>query len=144
MSSFKCPFCGAEAAESDVYCGVCGSKLPEHPCDTAAPGQNRAEGRRDQTEPSPDQTEPSSDVPRFSGDRLPPPLSTFDYLLMLLLFCVPFLGAGLALFWSFAGEVNPNRRNLSRAVLLCYAVILVAFGLLALMLYSLFSARTGV
>ena len=57
-------------------------------------------------------------------------ISPLGYLGTYLLLCIPLVGLILTLVWAFGGAHNQNRRNLARAMLIGYG-ILVALYLLA-------------
>ena len=114
---WSCPRCGSPVGENDTFCGECGADL-----------RNMGAWSAGSAYPVPDLTAP---------------LSTVDYLLMLLLFSVPLAGGILMLIWSFMGNINVNRQNFSRAMLIVSVVSIAASLIFAFLIYSLLDARTG-
>lgn len=112
-----CPRCGSPVGNNDTFCGECGANLqnPSMPSEFPYPIQ------------------PENTVP----------LSTIDYLLMILLFSIPIAGLVLMIVWSCSGTVNVNRRNFSRAFLIYYVAAFLASIILVFLFYSIFSAYTG-
>ena len=112
-----CPRCGSPVGNNDTFCGECGANLqnPSMPWEF----------------PYPIQSENTA------------PLSTIDYLLMILLFSIPIAGLVLMIVWSCSGTVNANRRNFSRAFLIYYVAAFLASIILVFLFYSIFSAYTG-
>ncbi len=62
------------------------------------------------------------------------PLSTGDYIVMFLLFSLPFINLILAFTWGFGGNVNPNRKNFAKA----WLVMLLVFLVLGIMFAAVF------
>jgi hypothetical protein len=54
------------------------------------------------------------------------PLSTFEYLVMIVLSVISPVNIILFLVWSFAPYVNLNRKRFARAYLIIYAFLIVA------------------
>ncbi len=101
-----CPRCGRPLPESAIFCGECGLNLNGTPSvfnTSAAPQQDTA------------------------------PLKTTDFLLMLLLLCVPIVGMIVYIVWAFSSDTNVNRRNFSRAYLIYYLAVIVIAVLLVLL-----------
>lgn len=111
----KCPRCGKELPASAVFCGGCGTNLA-----TGAPAPVATAVPQDTT-----------------------PLKTADYFLMMLLFSLPLVGLILMIVWSFSGSTNVNRRNLSRASLIWYAISAVLSILLSVLLIAVFGYAAG-
>ena len=54
-------------------------------------------------------------------------ISLWGYLGTYLLLSIPVVGLILTLVWAFGGAHNQNRRNLARAMLLAYAIVVVLY-----------------
>lgn len=107
-----CPVCGKEATANASFCGECG-----HSFGAGA---------------TPFTVSPQAALPEDIA-----PLKTSDYLLMLLVTSLPFVGFILLLIWAFASDTNANRRNFSRACLIATAIVWVIAMLLSSALVGL-------
>lgn len=57
------------------------------------------------------------------------PLSVGEYILMMFLMSLPLIGFILTLVWSFGSDVNPNKKNYARAILII-AIIATVLSIL--------------
>lgn len=110
-----CPHCGKQLPITAVFCGECGASL---------------NGTGAYTQPPARPIEDTS------------PLKTTDYLLMLLLLCVPFVSLIVYIIWAFSGNTNVNRRNLSRAFLI-YSLIGIGFSFLLVLFFMIIGISTA-
>ncbi len=53
------------------------------------------------------------------------PLSAGDYVVMFILFSIPVVNLVLALIWGFGSNVNLNRKNFAKAILILWLVMLI-------------------
>lgn len=58
------------------------------------------------------------------------PMSVKDWLLTLLVLCVPCVGIVMTFVWAFGSNGNLNRKNYAKAMLVIWAVILVLYLLI--------------
>lgn len=70
---------------------------------------------------APDGVRPSMQHTSFDSGSF---ISYGQYLVMLLLTCIPILNIVLLFKWSFFGVVNPNKRNFAKAML---TIVIIAF-----------------
>jgi len=118
-----CGNCGSSLPEGSKFCGSCGTKTEMQPVYSATQGQT-----------APPITPPVSPRPTISPQNPyayspqqseSQPLSVRQYIVMFLLLCVPILNIILLLKWSFGASVNPSKRNFARASLILLAVAFV-------------------
>ncbi len=67
-----------------------------------------------------------------SENPLRRPLSIGDWIIVFILTSIPVVGFVLVIYWSFADDVNINKKNFSKAILLILVIIFaftVAFTL---------------
>ncbi|MDD3428905.1 MAG: zinc ribbon domain-containing protein [Oscillospiraceae bacterium] len=67
------------------------------------------------------------------------PLTMWEYVLYGILFSIPLVNLILAFIWGFSETVNPNKRNLSRAMLIFFGVSIVLCILYLLIMLLLLS-----
>lgn len=103
-----CENCGNKLPEGAKFCGGCGAKTGPVQSANTAPA-----------EPAPPQ--PSA----YSGQPGSEPLRVGQYIVMLLLMCVPILNIILLFVWSFGSSANLNKKNFARASLILCAVMLI-------------------
>ena len=60
-------------------------------------------------------------------------MTVWQYLLTFLIAAIPIVGIVVMFVWAFSQDINPNRRNLARSILIAAAVV-VGLRLLLLML----------
>lgn len=117
-----CGNCGSSLPEESKFCGHCGTKTEMQPVYSTTQGQT-----------SPFHTPPVSPPPTGSS-QMPyayaqqsgsQPLSVAQYVVMFLLLCVPILNIILLFKWGFGGLVNPSKKNFARASLILFAVAFV-------------------
>jgi len=111
MSEIICPACGAAIPEGLKFCTNCGAKTPEAPPPVPAAPQ-----------PKP---EPAA----------PAPLRFLDYLLMILVFSVPLVGAVIASMWAFGWALGGKTKKDRKAFALAQFVVKAAFILAFLVFY---------
>lgn len=68
------------------------------------------------------------------------PLSVGEYILMMFLMSLPLIGFILMLVWSFGSDVNPNKKNYSRAILIIFVIVTVLSILSSLIMAALLQA----
>lgn len=115
-----CPHCGKPLADNALFCGNCGTRLNGEPAPAPAPA-------------------PAAPTAPVEDTR---PLKTTDYLLMILLMCVPVVSFIIFMIWAFSGGTNVNRRNFARAYLL-YHLIAFALGILLGIVLGIFAISMG-
>ena len=73
------------------------------------------------------------------ADRIQKPLSVFDWIVVFFLLGIPVLGLVLLLYWSFGNDININKKNFSKAMLLVFIVTFALAVVFALLFGQLFS-----
>lgn len=116
-----CENCGKTLPDGAKFCNGCGTKT--------APAQSvNAEVERPavNTAPPPVYTHPTQIPPQntytppapYTPQPLNQPLRVGQYIVMLLLQCIPLVGFILLLVWAFSSTENLNKKNYARAVLI--------------------------
>jgi hypothetical protein len=118
-----CEKCGANLPAGTKFCGGCGAKTETPPASPrpAAPPQTSSVASIAAT----GQTSPA-----YTPQPGVEPMSVGQYLVTLLLMCVPILGIILMFKWSFGKAVNLNKKNMAKAYLIFFAVwfVLILVG----------------
>lgn len=133
-----CGNCGAKMPQDAKFCGVCGSQtdtLSDPGAQSQVPVQPspppQAYGTQVQMPSLPPQPPVHHPQP---GAYSPQPaagiMSVGQYLGMFLLQMIPLVNIILLFVWSFDSSVNPNKKNLARALLILSAIGIV-FSFLA-------------
>lgn len=105
----KCANCGAEIMAGKNFCTQCGARA-DAPVYTP-----------------PAVIQPQGDIEPAPGSRYEP-ISTFSFIGIMLLMCIPIVGQILVLIWAFGGCKKVNKRNFARASLF-FMIISLIFGI---------------
>ncbi len=149
-----CPNCGTKNPPDAKFCESCGTNLataaPAAPPAQAAappaappppPAVAAAPAYQQQPPPPPPQTQYQQaqyQQPAYAQPSLDAPMSVGGYMLTLFLLGLPIAGFILMLVWAFGSNVNKNKKNLCRAMLIFALIAIVLTILLWASLYSLF------
>jgi len=114
-----CPNCGKKNADDSKFCEGCGSVLTEQTSAAPPPPQPKQPLQQPVYNPQPSNPE----------GYLKKPLTVGDYIVMFILFCIPFVNIILLLVWAFGSNVNENKKNYCRAILIL-ALIGIVLGIL--------------
>ncbi|MGI5878595.1 MAG: zinc ribbon domain-containing protein [Christensenellales bacterium] len=131
-----CENCGKELPAGMRFCPSCGTRIsqdspapppPPPPAGESAPP--RQYGSTAGTPPAqslPMQPPPAQGygAPPPRHDDLSAPLRTGQYIGMLLLLAIPIVNIVMLFVWAFSSDVNLNRRNYARAILILMAISL--------------------
>ncbi|MGI9533966.1 MAG: hypothetical protein ACR2NW_03365 [Thermodesulfobacteriota bacterium] len=67
------------------------------------------------------------------------PLSVTDWIIVFLLICLPILGIILVIYWSFGDNINVNKKNFSKAMLIFFVFAFLLAIIFAILFGQLFS-----
>ena len=142
MSKF-CTNCGATLNDDARFCTECGATLEAAAAQPAAaaappPPPPQAAAPVMQAAPPP-QAAPAAEKPKKKKKERPvyedydapapgskyAPISTWGYIGISLLACIPIVGLILLIVWAFGGCKKINKRNFARAMLIMMAIGLV-------------------
>ena len=127
-----CRECGSELKPGIAFCTECGAKAPEEikpevihepapaPKPVPAPIPKATQTQASAPEPA---AAPSEEAPA-KGSKYEP-ITTWGYVGILLLMCLPVIGLIFVIIWACGGCTKINKRNLSRAYLIFMAISLV-------------------
>ncbi|MBR3963231.1 MAG: zinc ribbon domain-containing protein, partial [Oscillospiraceae bacterium] len=125
-----CRECGSELKPGISFCTECGAKVPEEIKPEAiqkpVPAPNPVPAPVPKTMQTPAPTPvavPADDAPA-KGSKYEP-ITTWGYVGILLLMCIPVIGLVFVIIWACGGCRKINKRNLSRAYLIFMAISLV-------------------
>ena len=112
-----CNHCGFDNPNDSNTCANCGNYLRENPSPYSQPNHYQSNQWQ--------QTGQQYNQHAFYGQSLddPTPLTTKQYVGMILLQMVPIAGFVMLLVWAFSKPGNINRRNYARGSLLVSAII---------------------
>ncbi len=134
-----CANCGEQLLSGTKFCGACGEKT-----DAAPQAYEAAPQPPPQPSYSPQQpyVPPVAPVPHaapapMQGDTTPMRVS--QYIVMLLLLCIPLANLVLLFVWGFGSSVNLNKKNFARASLILAAAGMVLSLLLSAIFGSIFA-----
>ncbi len=144
-----CKVCGKTLPDNAKFCEGCGSRvMPEA---APAPAQP-AYTPNAQPYPRPDSVYAAPGYQAPAKPQTPPSYSPFDpaailnkplsvgqYIGMFILSAIPLVGFILTLVWAFGSDVNKNKKNYARAVLI---MALIAIGL-SIIIALLFGGLIG-
>lgn len=124
-----CTSCGVENADGTKFCTGCGNALAA-PAPAAAP----AGGVAYAAPAAPAYTAPQA-APAAAPGPIGPIMGVGQFMITWLLLCIPILNLVLMFMWAFSSkpDLNPNKKNLARALLLWTLiglVLTILFGIL--------------
>ncbi len=155
-----CPSCGKQNPDDAKFCESCGASTG------AGNGTNQPKAAPPPPPPPPPQqppqqsyTPPPTQQPQQQTYYQQPPayqaaatsakagvMSVGSYLGTIILLGIPLVGFILMLVWAFGSDVNPNKKNLCRAMLILAVigiVLAIVFGgIMASLLGNLFNELT--
>lgn len=129
-----CEKCGANLPAGTKFCGGCGARTEAQPAVTQEQSTPSPAPPRPAVPPRTSPAAASGGAPQTALAYTPQPgaepLSVGQYIVTLLLICVPILGIILLFKWSFGKAVNLNKKNMARAYLIFFAVwfVLILVG----------------
>ena len=128
----KCPFCGSELADDAKFCGECGKVLPEEaPVVTEAPAEPVVVPVAEPVQPEAPAA-PASDMPLIT--QVPSKkqmLSTFQYIVLSLLYGIPVIGLVFLFIFGAGHPKNVSLKRFSAAMLILRLLFwIVLLGLL--------------
>jgi uncharacterized membrane protein YvbJ len=127
-----CKNCGAELNDGAMFCANCGSRLDIQDQAPATPAPSPIQQQYTQySQPNTGSVQQNS-----YADRLREPLSTGNFMVMMLVSFIPLVNLIMLLVWAFSSDTNINKKNWSRAMLIWwligFAISIVLFiGLIA-------------
>jgi len=63
-----------------------------------------------------------------------PAMTVMQYLYMQIVMLIPIAGIVIAILWAFKDNVNQNRQNLARSTLISYAIVIIIFVVVSIIL----------
>ena len=112
-----CENCGKQLPQGSLFCDGCGAKVEVQQQSVQQPVYS-----------APQQSRPQ---PQYGA----PAMTVWQYIVMFLLLAVPLLNIYLIFKWSFGRGVNPNKKNLSRTILIFAIVMGVIYAFLGARIY---------
>ena len=124
-----CEKCGSKLPENAKFCASCGAKAElAQPIASQPQAQYTPPATTYQTSPvqeSSPQVRAYAPAPAYSPAQSQSEiLSVKQYMVMLLLLCIPIVNFILLLMWSFGSSAGPSKKNFARAMLI-FTVIMV-------------------
>ncbi|MDD4188830.1 MAG: zinc ribbon domain-containing protein [Eubacteriales bacterium] len=95
-----CENCGKQVPQGSLFCDGCGAKMDVQQQNVQQPVYTAPQQYRPQ--------------PQYGA----PVMTVGQYIIMFLLLAVPLLNIFLIFKWSFGRDVNPNKKNLARTILI--------------------------
>ena len=132
----KCANCGAELTPDTNFCTACGARVDVTPAAPQTPVQPPKQPtptyKAVTPAPAPVQTPVYQAAPSYTSADAPPPegskyepVSTFGFIGIMLLMCIPIVGQLLTLLWAFGGCKKVQKRNFARASLFFMVLSLI-------------------
>lgn len=116
-----CPNCGKQTPDDSKFCESCGSILggtaaPAQAAPPIAPAYNPPPAQPVYVQPQQQyyQQQPAYQAPVATAK----PMTIGEYIITFIITAIPIVGFILLLVWSFGSDVNPNKKNLCRALLI--------------------------
>lgn len=138
--TMNCSNCGKSNPDDARFCDGCGSNL------AVTPPQNNFTSPPPPPPPPPAQNfqqqyqQPYQQPIGYAPVKDTSPLSMGQYIGMFILTAIPLVGFILLLVWAFGSDVNVNKKNYSRAVLILAIIGIVLTIIFSVVLGSLFSS----
>lgn len=147
-----CQKCGASQDDRARFCKECGAELiqvqpNQTPQAEAIPVQElqndpsyvqQSQNTKpvEPVKPTPQYSQTEQQAPK-SNTSLDKPLSVGQYIGMFLLSYVPIVGIVFIFIWAFGDNVNTNRKNFSRAILIVALIMIVLSIVISIASWSL-------
>ncbi len=156
MANNFCESCGSPNPQNSKFCQKCGKSIPVASSTTTPPRPSAPPPvttpppvRQQQTAPNTSyvppvaqnysqQTQPPNYYPNFGQDVSP--LSVGQFFLMMFLMCIPVVNIILIFIWAFGSNVNVNKKNFSRAILIWVLISIAISIILSIVFAALLSA----
>ena len=126
----KCANCGADLTPDTNFCTACGARVDVTPAAPQTPVQPPKQPAPTYNAATP--TPVYQTVPAYASvDAAPPegskyePVSTFGFIGIMLLMCIPIVGQLLTILWAFGGCKKIQQRNFARASLFFMVISLI-------------------
>ncbi|HPK14728.1 MAG TPA: zinc ribbon domain-containing protein [Clostridia bacterium] len=113
----NCPYCGTANSNGTRFCVGCGANIEGAPHEAPKPPVQTYQASYAPPPPA------YQSVPAINP--LTQPMRTGEFFWMMFVFAIPLVGFICSLVWAFGGNVNLNRKNLSRAVLIWMLVSII-------------------
>lgn len=117
-----CESCGVQLTDQEKFCHSCGAKTAAQepvkantPAPAPVPENNRAQQFTPAYVPPPQNNMYAG---QYNQNTSAAPLSVGQYILTFILLGIPLVNIILLLVWSFGSDVNVNKKNFCRAVLI--------------------------
>lgn len=151
-----CTECGATLADDKKFCTKCGTPVGaaageagkvqvENAAEQSAEVSQPVQSAHQKQTPPPVQPVPpvyGADIAPAKGSKYDP-ITTWGYIGIMLLMCIPVVGLILMLVWAFGGCKKVNKRNLARASLIMAAIGLIFSLVIGLLFKSLVGTVVG-
>ncbi len=122
-----CESCGVQLTDQEKFCHSCGAKTAgQAQVKTPQPMQGNNSGGQQYTQTGTQQFTPAYVPPpqnnmyngQYNQSTVTAPLSVGQYILTFILLGIPLVNIILLFVWSFGSDVNLNKKNFCRAVLI--------------------------
>lgn len=133
MANKFCETCGTPIEEGAKFCPSCGKvaatiQTPPPPVQQYQPPvQTYAPPVQQQFTPPPQQN-------FYQKVEDTSPMKVGQYIVMMLLLCIPIANIILPFVWAFGSNVNVNKKNFARAILIFAGIALVLYIILFIIL----------
>lgn len=136
-----CPKCGVSQDNEAKFCKECGGDLTQVQAVINPPVEPIIIQQTTSTkpvEPTPQHSYTSSQPPQSNTVPLDKPLSILQYLGIFLLSAVPIVGIVFIFIWAFGSNVNINKKNYCRAVLIMALIGIILSIIISITFSALF------
>ena len=142
MSNVFCKACGAIIEEGSTFCNNCGKVVDVEPVPSymgTPPPQPMTSATYSQQPNYSQNYVPPINQPYYQQqnayqDSLNAPMTVSQYIGTFLLCVIPFVRLILLLVWAFSSDTNINKKNLARALLIIYAIIIGIYILVGIII----------
>lgn len=128
-----CQKCGKELPPDSNFCDGCGAKVEVYQ-NYSAGGQSQQQFNSSSEFRYTNNTQPPYTQPNYAVNNQryedTSVMTVGQYILTFFLCALPVVGFILTLIWAFGGDVNVNKRNYCRAMLITYAIVIGLYVLL--------------
>lgn len=135
MANQFCNSCGNSMEENATFCTNCGATKSK-PVQPVQPVQQQYANSAPSYAPPVQQPYYQPAQPNYQNNNAAntQPMTVGQYILTFIIMGIPIVGFIMTLIWSFGSDVNINKKNYSRAILIMYAIGIVFTILFSAML----------
>lgn len=124
MENKFCSNCGSGISEGVTFCEKCGKPVENKESTEQNNNQNNYQVNQQQSINQPRYSTQPNYQQQYGYNDIEKPMSVGQYIGTMLLLAIPIAGFVLYIVWAFSSDININKKNYCRAVLILQLIVL--------------------